>query len=126
SAKLLAMAPVTPFGAPGTTVMVQTWEITAHGDMTGVRNAESQVSAVLERQITPTFGYAAFATGGSCGALAFNGNGSTDSYDSGSLALNASGAATTTPVPDLYGGNLGTNGNQDDSGNNVTINGTLS
>jgi len=126
SAKLLAMAQVTPYGAPGTKVVVQTWEITAHGDMVGVRNAESQVSAILERQVTPTFGYAAFATGGSCGALAFNGNGSTDSYDSGSLALNASGAATTSPTFQAYGGNLGTNGNQDDSGNNVTINGTLS
>ncbi len=126
SAKLLAMAQVTPYGAPGTKVVVQTWEITAHGDMTGVRNAESQVSAVLERQVTPTFGYAAFATDGSCGALAFNGNGTTDSYDSASLALNASGAATTSPTFQLYGGNLGTNGNQDDSGSNVTINGTLS
>ncbi len=116
SAKLLAMAQVTPYGAPGTKVVVQTWEITAHGDMTGVRNAESQVSAVLERQVTPTFGYAAFATDGSCGALAFNGNGTTDSYDSASLALNASGAATTSPTFQLYGGNLGTNGNQDDSG----------
>src|SRR5204863_8736040 len=47
-------------------------------------------------------------------------------YYSGSLALNASGAATTSPTFQAYGGNLGTNGNQDDSGNNVTINGTLS
>src|SRR5258708_24637977 len=47
SAKLLAMAPVTPYGAPGTQVVEQTWEITAHGNMTGVGNAESQVSAVL-------------------------------------------------------------------------------
>ena len=64
SAKLLAMAQVTPYGAPGTKVVVQTWEITAHGDMVGVRNAESQVSAILERQVTPTFAYAAFATDG--------------------------------------------------------------
>jgi hypothetical protein len=49
--------PQTAVPAP---VMVQTWKLTAHGDISSVRNAESEVSAVLERLMTPTFGYAAF------------------------------------------------------------------
>ena len=125
SAQLMAMAQVTPFGTT-TPIVVQTWQLTAHGDITGVKNSESEVSAVLERQVSPTFAYAAFATAGGCGALSFTGNGGTDSYDSGSLTLDASGAATTSPTFQNYGGNVGTNGNQSDSGNNVQIYGSLS
>ena len=125
SAQLMSMTQVTPYGSAVSTT-IQTWKITAHGDIVGVRNAESEVSAILERQATPAFLYAAFATGGGCGALSFTGNGNTDSYDSSSLGLNASGAATSSPTFQNYGGNVGTNGNQSDSGNNVTINGSLS
>ena len=125
TAQLMAMAQVTPFSST-TPITVQTWQLTAHGDITGVKNAESEVSAVLERQVSPTFAFAAFATAGGCGALSFTGNGTTDSYDSGSLALNASGAATSSPTFQSYGGNVGTNGNQQDSGNNVMIYGSLS
>jgi hypothetical protein len=125
SAQLMAMAQVTPFGST-TPLTVQTWQITAHGDMTGVRTAESEVSAVLERQVSPTFAFAAFATGGGCGALSFTGNGTTDSYDSGSIAIAANGAATGSPTFQNFAGNVGTNGNQSDSGNNVQIYGSLS
>src|SRR5262249_19851281 len=100
--------------------------LTAHGDITGVKNGQSQVSAVLERQVSPTFAFAAFATAGGCGALTFTGNGTTDSYDSGNLTLNAAGAATSSPTFQDYAGNVGTNGNQSDSGNNVAIYGSLS
>ena len=124
SAKLLSMVQVTPF-ATTTPVMVQTWNITAHGDIATVRNAEAEVSAILETPITPAFGYAAFATNNGCGALDFNGNGTTDSYDSGALPL-VGGVATPPATYNNYGGNVGTNGNQTDSGANVTINGTLS
>jgi Tfp pilus assembly protein PilX len=125
SAKLLSMVQVTPFGTV-TPVMVQTWNITAHGDIATVRNAQAEVSAILETPIMPAFGYAAFATNNGCAALSFTGNGTTNSYDSGALALNGAGVATPPAVFNNYGGNVGTNGNQTDNGNNVTINGTLS
>ena len=125
SAQLMSMFQITPFGST-TPTMIQTWQITAHGDIGGVRNGQAEVTAIMEREIAPTFAYAAFATNSGCGALSFTGNGNTDSYDSGGLALNASGAATTSPTFQNYGGNVGTNGNQSDSGNNVQINGTLS
>ncbi len=124
SAKLLSMVQITPF-ATTTPVMVQTWNITAHGDIATVRNAQAEVSAILETPMTPAFGYAAFATNNGCAALAFNGNGTTDSYDSGALAL-VGGVAVPPASFYNYGGNVGTNGNQTDSGANVTINGTLS
>ena len=125
SATLLSMVQITPF-ATTTPAMIQTWKITAHGDIATVRNAQAEVSAILETQITPAFGYAAFATDNGCAALDFNGNGTTDSYDSGSLAVNGAGVATPPSTFNNYGGNVGTNGNETDSGANVTINGTLS
>ena len=124
SAKLLSMVQITPFGTV-TPVMAQTWNITAQGDIATVRNAQAEVSAILETPITPAFGYAAFATNNGCAALSFTGNGTTDSYDSGALPL-VGGVATPPATFNNYGGNVGTNGNQTDSGNNVTINGTLS
>jgi len=125
SAKLLSMVQITPF-ATTTPVMVETWNITAHGDIATVRNAQAEVSAILETPIKPAFGYAAFATNNGCAALNFSGNGTTDSYDSGALAVNGAGVATPPAVYNNYGGNVGTNGNQTDNGSNVTINGTLS
>lgn len=125
AAQLLYMTQVVPFGSTAP-IMVQTWKLTAHGDMGGLRSAESEVSAILERQITPTFAFAAFATNGGCGALSFTGNGTTDSYDSSTLAYNANGSAAAPTTFQNYGGNVGTNGNETDSGSNVTINGSLS
>jgi len=125
TAQLMAMAQVTPFSST-TPIVVQTWLLTAHGDITSVKNSESEVSAVLERQVSPTFAFAAFATAGGCGALTFTGNGTTDSYDSGNLTLNADGSASTTPTFQNYAGNVGTNGNQTDNGSNVEIYGSLS
>ena len=125
SATLLSMVQITPF-ATTTPAMIQSWKITAHGDIATVRNAQAEVSAILETQITPAFGYAAFATNNGCAALDFTGNGTTDSYDSSALAVNGAGVATPPGPFNLYGGNVGTNGNETDSGSNVTINGTLS
>lgn len=125
SAQLMSMVSIVPFGttAPAT---IQTWQITAHGNVTNVRNAEAEVVTTLERYISPAFAYAAFASANGCGALNFTGNGTTDSYDSSSLAVNGAGVATAPSSFNNYGGNVGTNGNQTDSGSNVTINGTLS
>jgi hypothetical protein len=73
----------------------------------------------LERQTTPVFSYAVFATYNGCSALTFGGGGITDSYDSSTV----SGGTVTTQS---YGGNVGTNGNLAENGNPTTINGSLS
>jgi hypothetical protein len=94
----------------------QTWKITSHGDIAGVRNAEAEVSAVLEQQVLPCYNYAAFATGNGCGSINFNAGGTIDSYDSASYV-----AGTFQP----YDGNLGSNGNLN-TGNGTVVNGTFS
>ena len=126
AATLLSQVQITPYGSTAP-VMVQTWKITAHGDITNARSAEAEVSAILETPKTPAFGYAAFAKNKGCAALSFTGNGTTNSYDSGALPLSGGVASFPTGFTfNNYGGNVGTNGNQTDSGSGVVINGTLS
>lgn len=125
SAQLMSMVSVLPFGTTNP-VTIQTWKITAHGDISNVRNGEAEVVTTLEQYISPAFAYAAFADANGCGALSFTGNGTTDSYDSAGLATNGAGVATPPASFNNYGGNVGTNGNESNSGANVTINGTLS
>ena len=125
TAQLMSMVSIVPFGTT-TPVTIQTWQITAHGDIANVQNGEAEVVTTLERYISPAFAYAAFADNNGCGALSFTGNGTTDSYDSGALAVNGAGVATPPAAFNSYGGNVGTNGNENNSGANVTINGTLS
>jgi len=129
SAQLMSMVSITPFGTT-TPTTIQTWQITAHGDIATVRNAEAEVVTILERYISPAFAYAAFADSNGCGALAFNGNGETNSYDSATLipngaTINPGSGGSTIPF-NSFGGDVGTNGNDNNSGNNVTIYGTLS
>ena len=124
SAQLMTMVSIIPFGTT-TPATIQTWRITAHGNISNVRNAEAEVVTTLERYISPAFAYAAFADANGCGALSFTGNGTTDSYDSGALPV-AGGVVSAPSSFNTYGGNVGTNGNESNSGNNVTINGTLS
>ncbi|HKW60962.1 MAG TPA: PilX N-terminal domain-containing pilus assembly protein [Candidatus Acidoferrum sp.] len=129
SAQLMTMISTTPFGTT-TPVTIQTWKITAHGDIANVRNAEAEVVTTLERYISPAFGYAAFADGAGCGQLSFTGNGTTNSYDSAGLipnggAINPGANGAGIPL-NGFGGNVGTNGNESDSGANVQINGSLS
>lgn len=120
SARLLSMEQVTPWGTV-IPVTVQSWQITSDGTINGVRNADEELSAILEKQVTPVFTYAAFTTGSGCGSLNFGGGGTTASYDSSSLTL--SGGA---PVTSASGGNVGTNGNLFTNGSKTTINGSLS
>jgi hypothetical protein len=101
-------------------VTTQTWEITSDGNVSGVRKANVEVSAVLEREATPVFAYAAFATNNGCGALSFGGGGATDSYDSSQYSGSGSVSFQSS------GGNVGTNGNLTESGSKTTINGSLS
>src|SRR5215470_6147570 len=129
SAQLMTMISVVPFGTT-TPVTVQVWQITAHGDIANVRNAQAEVVTTLERYISPAFGYAAFAVGNGCAQLSFTGNGTTNSYDSAGLIPNGgtvNPGATGGSIPlNNSGGNVGTNGNETDSGSNVQINGSLS
>lgn len=118
SAKLLKMTPLTTFG--GVTTVVQTWEITADGTVAGARTATVEVTSMLEQQFVPAAAYAAFATGGGCGALNFHGNNTqTDSYTSAGLAVGVNPSVSDS------GGNVGTNGNLTEGGG-ADIYGTLS
>jgi len=117
-ATLLSMEQVPVYGSP-TPATIQTWLITSDGNITGIRNAQVEVSAIMERQVTPVFNYAAFAVNNGCSALTFGGGGTTDSYDSTTVV---NGAVTTQPIS----GNVGTNGNLSTIGNPTTINGSLS
>jgi len=76
---------------------------------------------VLERQPVPIYGYAAFATANGCKALSLQGGATTDSYDS-SWALGADGK----PIREDDWGNVGTNGNLTEVGNDTTVHGSLS
>ncbi len=118
SATLLSMQQVTQYRTT-TPVTIQSWLITSDGSINGIRNAQVEVSAILERPITPVFNYAAFAISSGCSALTFGGGGMTDSYDSTTVV---NGKVTTQPTD----GNVGTNGNLSESGAPTTINGTLS
>ena len=123
-AKLLNMEQVTPWNPSGgttTPTTVQTWQITSDGTIGGIRAADEEVSAILEKQVTPVFTYAAFATANGCGSLNFGGGGKTDSYDSSNLTLSGG-----VPVTAASSGNVGTNGNLATNGSPTTINGSLS
>jgi Tfp pilus assembly protein PilX len=118
TATLLSMRQVSVYGSP-TPVTIQTWLLTSDGNISGIRNAQVEVSAIMERAVAPAFNYAAFATNNGCSALTFGGGGTTDSYDS-STVVNGS---VTTQADD---GNVGTNGNLTTGGSPTTINGSLS
>jgi PilX N-terminal len=119
SAELLAMRSVNQCGG-GQPLTAQLWRLTSHGDMTATRNAEVEVSALLETHVTPCYLYAGFATGSGCSSIQFNGGGTIDSYNSSNMTL--SGGA---PVTQTYDGNLGANGNVN-TANGTVINGTFS
>lgn len=119
AATLMSMRAVSSYGATAQTV-VQTWQITGSGWLTGVRNAQVEVTTLLEQQVVSTNTYAAFATNTGCGALNFSGGVVTDSYDSSAIVL-VGGVPQTQPIT----GDVGTNGNLTEGGGSV-VNGTLS
>ena len=112
---LLSLRMITIPGSP-TPVAVQTWQILGVGSINGNRPARVDVTAILERQTTPVYSYAAFATFSGCDALGWSGGGQTDSYDSGV------GATSVT----ASGGNVGTNGNLKEAGSPTHVHGSLS
>ena len=107
----------------GNDVVIQTWEIAAAGEISGARNAMVEVSAVMERQTSPIYSYAAFSTDPGCASMTFGGGGKTNSFDS-RASLGANGKPVTS---DQYG-DVGTNGNLTASGSGQTtvIHGSLS
>lgn len=119
SATLLSMRTVVPYASAGTQ-LVQTWRLTGRGLVEGARQAEVEVSAVIERHIVPTFTYGLFATYPYCDALYFSGGTTVDSYDSSSITL-VNGLPRTTPS----GANIGTNGSLTQGGG-AGVRGSLS
>ena len=115
---LMSMRQVTVYGSVAP-VTVQVWRIIGQGTIAGPRPAQVDVEAILERQVTPMFNYAAFAVDNGCGALSWSGGGSTDSYDSSQVV----GGVATFSASD---GNVGTNGNLDENGGPTIIQGSLS
>jgi len=118
SARLMSMRTIVSYG--GSSMVVQTWLITGNGTLTGANTASETVTSTLERQITSAAGYAAFSTASTCGALTFENNAVSKSYDSSSMTM--SGGA---PVAQSYGGAVGSNGNITVD-NNAVINGSVS
>ena len=86
--------------------VVQTWQITGSGALSGGRSATVEVVATVETPKVAANSYAAFATANTCDAIYFHGNVTVDSYDS-SVGPPSGAGNSTLPT----GGNVGTNGN---------------
>ena len=115
-ATLIAMQQFDSFG--GTQSVVQTWQITGVGALSGGRTATVEVAATVETPKVPANSYGAFAQDDGCGALTFQGNVTIDSYDSTGMA------GSTAPTLDDSGGDVGTNGNLS-IGGSVEVQGNL-
>lgn len=120
SAKLVSMQAIDIYGAAGTKAVIQTWEITSDGTTGGARPAKVEVTAILERQVTTVASFGFFATDPNCGALTFQGGMTTDSYDSDTMTMSGG-----KPAVDLWGGNVGSNGNLTEGGTGTVVNGFL-
>ena len=108
---------------------VQIWQITSDGTISGVRNADVEVQAIIERQSgNATFSYGAFSTGSTCGSMTLSGGTLVNSYNSAAMTCSKGSPPTCSGgslVFSTTGGNVGTNGNLTESGG-ATIDGTLS
>jgi hypothetical protein len=108
-ATLISMQKFDSYG--GTQQVVQTWEITADGGMSGSTKATVEVVAQIETPKVPANSYAAFATANACDAIYFHGNTTVNSYDSSDPSFSASIAAGLAHSTMSTGGDVGTNGN---------------
>jgi hypothetical protein len=116
TAKLLSMQP----GAAaftGISGIPQTWEITAQGNVPGLRNAQVQVVMRIQRPGTPIFSYGVAGLGSVCPDVRFSAGG-VDSWNSS--------AGTYASTHQNSGGNVGTNGNVVLSGASTQVYGTIS
>lgn len=100
-ATLVGMQKFESYG--GGQAVVQTWEITADGGLSGSPKATVEVVAQIETPKVPANSMAAFATYNGCDAIYFHGNTTIDSYDS-----SVGPPAVSTEATD---GDVGTNGN---------------
>jgi len=100
-ATLVAMQKFESYG--GGQAVIQTWEITADGGLSGSPKATVEVVAQIETPKVPANSMAAFATFNGCDAIYFHGDTTVNSYDS-SLGP----PVVSTEATD---GDVGTNGN---------------
>ena len=96
---------------------MQTWKITAQGNVPGIRNAQVQVTEIIERTGTPIFKYGVETLGTGCKALDFGGSDNSDGYNS---ALGPYGGTNVDP----NGESIASNGNVY-LGSSAKINGTI-
>ncbi len=101
TAKLLSMQPGAA-ALTGISGIPQTWEITAQGNVPGLRNAQVQVVMRIQRPGTPIFNYGAAGLGSICQTVGLYG-GFVDSWNS------AAGPYASTHQS--TGGNIAANGN---------------
>jgi Tfp pilus assembly protein PilX len=97
--------------------VVQTWQITSVGTVTGARNASVQVVEMFERTGTPVFNYGIETTGTGCGSFTFSGNNYTDSYNSANGPYSVANSFKS-------GGNIASNGNVT-LGSGAVVNGNI-
>ena len=84
--------------------LVHSWKITSQGNVSGIHNAQAQVSLMVENFPSPIFSYGAFGNSSSCSAISMAGLAGTDSYDSSQGPWNATTNHSNTQ------GNVGSNG----------------
>jgi Tfp pilus assembly protein PilX len=118
TAKLIAMQQFESYG--GGQAVVQTWEVTSDGGMSGSPQATVEVVGQIETPKVPANSMAAFATYNGCDAIYFHGNTTIDSYDS------SEGPPGNCPTcsTEQTDGDVGTNGNLHIAGS-VAIDGHL-
>ncbi|HXZ81495.1 MAG TPA: PilX N-terminal domain-containing pilus assembly protein [Terriglobales bacterium] len=88
----------------GGTSLVHSWKITSQGNVSGIHNAQAQVSLTVENFPSPIFSYGAFGNSSACSAISMGSLAGTDSYDSSQGPWNASTNHSDTQ------GNVGSNG----------------
>jgi hypothetical protein len=119
-ATLLSMRTLQQYGT-NSPVVIMAWQITGTGSLGGTRPATIEVTTVLERSVSPAFGYGVFTTDSGCGSLTLSGGSSANSFDSGAITLQ-----NGVPVAQQYGGNVGSNGNLTVNSSGAQIFGSLS
>ncbi len=115
TAQLMTLTKVTLLG--GGTGYLQSWKITAQGKLaSSFHTAQEAVRLQVETMLNPVARFAAFGNSYSCSAITLNGNGVSNSYDSGNGPWNA-----TTNNLNAFG-DVGSNGSTTISGPG-TVNG---
>jgi hypothetical protein len=109
TATLIAMQQFESYG--GGQAVVQTWEVTGDGGMSGSPTATVEVVAQIETPKVPANSMAAFATYNGCDAIYFHGNTTVDSYDSSQGPPGPPSPSCPTCSTEQTDGDVGTNGN---------------